>query len=79
MDEIQSIILSLKLIVYVHMNIMFECKIVNILNILLFLSFNIWFGTQKNHLIETLLLSTHNMYLVERYNCVLLYRGMICL
>ena len=35
-----------------------KCKIVNIF---LSISFNIFFGSQKNRLIETVLLSTHNI------------------
>ena len=42
---------------------MFERKIVNIF---LPISFNICLGAQKNCLIETVLLSTHNFVLVEK-------------
>ena len=44
-----------------------KCNSPTILNIFLTISFNMCFGPQKNRLIETILLSTHNIYvLVEK-------------
>ena len=41
----------------------FECKIVNIS---LSISLYICFGAQKNHLIEMVLLNTHNIYFASK-------------